>query len=56
MNTKTKEEARNKGNPYFLRVPWNQGGLVNTTPGALHLYLMNGNMGEKAKEAPYLLK
>ena len=34
MNTKTKEGARNKGNPYFLRVPWNKGGLVNTGPGA----------------------
>ena len=30
MNTKTKEGARNKGNPYFLRLPWNKGGLVNT--------------------------
>ena len=30
MKTKTKEGARNKGNPYFLRVPWNKGGLVNT--------------------------
>ena len=34
MNTKTKEGARNKGNPYFLRVPWNKGGLVNTDPGS----------------------
>ena len=33
MNTKTKEGARNKVNPYFLRVPWNKGGLVNTGPG-----------------------
>ena len=32
MNTKTKEGARNKGNPYFLRIPWNKGGLVNTGP------------------------
>ena len=32
MNTKTKEGARNKGNPYFLRVPWDKGGLVNTGP------------------------
>ena len=32
MNTKTKEGARNKGNLYFLRVPWNKGGLVNTGP------------------------
>ena len=32
MNTKTKEGARNKGNPYFLRVPWHKGGLVNTGP------------------------
>ena len=32
MNTKTKEGARNKGNSYFLRVPWNKGGLVNTGP------------------------
>ena len=35
MNIKTKEGARNKGNPYFLRVPWNKGGLVNTGPGEL---------------------
>ena len=33
MNTKTKEGERNKGNPYFLSVPWNKGGLVNTGPG-----------------------
>ena len=33
MNTKTKEGARNKGNPYFLRVPWLKGGLVNMGPG-----------------------
>ena len=33
MNTKTKEGARNKGNPYFLMVPWNKGGLVNAGPG-----------------------
>ena len=33
MNRKTKEGVRNKGNPYFLRVPWNKGGLVNTGPG-----------------------
>ena len=33
MNTKAKEGARNKGNPYFLRVLWNKGGLVNTGPG-----------------------
>ena len=32
MNTKIKEGARNKGNPYFLRDPWNKGGLVNTGP------------------------
>ena len=32
MNAKTKEGARNKGNPYFLRVPCNKGGLVNTGP------------------------
>ena len=32
MNTKTKEGARNKGNSYFLRVPWNKGGLVNMGP------------------------
>ena len=32
MNSKTKEETRNKGNPYFLRVLWNKGGLVNTGP------------------------
>ena len=35
MNTKTKEGARNKGNPYFLRVPWNKGGLVNMGPGTV---------------------
>ena len=35
MNTKTKEGARNKGNPYFLRVPWNKGGLLNTDLGIL---------------------
>ena len=35
MNTKTKEGARNKGNPYFLRVPWNKGGLVNTGPSVI---------------------
>ena len=33
MNTKAKEGARNKGNPYFLRIPLNKGGLVNTGPG-----------------------
>ena len=33
MNTKTKEGTRNKGNPSFLRVPWNKGGLVNMGPG-----------------------
>ena len=33
MNTKTKEGARNKGKSYFLRVPWNKGGLVNMGPG-----------------------
>ena len=33
MNTKTKEGARNEGNSYILRVPWNKGGLVNTCPG-----------------------
>ena len=33
MNKKTNEGARNKGNPYFLRFPWNKGGLVNTGPG-----------------------
>ena len=38
MNTKTKEGARNKGNPYFLRVPWNTGGLVNTGPGTVGVY------------------
>ena len=33
MNTKiNKKRARNTGNPYFLRVPWNKGGLVNTGP------------------------
>ena len=24
MNTKRKEGAGNRGNPYFLRVPWNK--------------------------------
>ena len=38
MNTKTKEGTRNKGNPYFLSVPWNKGGLVNTGPGFLTTY------------------
>ena len=33
MNTKTKEGARNKGNPYFLMVQWNKEGLVNTGHG-----------------------
>ena len=33
MNTKRKGGARNKGNPYFLRVPWNKGALVNMGPG-----------------------
>ena len=32
MNTKTNEGARNEVNPYFLRAPWNKGGLVNTGP------------------------
>ena len=32
MNRKTKKGARNKGNPYVLRVLWNKGGLVNTGP------------------------
>ena len=41
MNAKTKEGARNKGNPYFLNVPWNKGGLVNTGPG---LTLTQGNL------------
>ena len=27
MNTKTQEGATNKGNPYFLRVPWIKGGF-----------------------------
>ena len=35
MNTKTKDGARNKGKPYFLRVPWNKGDLVNTGPAWL---------------------
>ena len=34
MNTKMKEGARNKGNTFFLRIPWNKGGLVNMGPGA----------------------
>ena len=33
-----KEVSRNKGYPYFLRVPWNKGGLVNMGPGG-HLDL-----------------
>ena len=37
MNTKTKEGTRNKGNPYFLRVPWNKGGLVNMGPGNMDI-------------------
>ena len=45
MNTKTKEGARNKGKPYFLRVPWNKGGLVNTGPG--HDILLVGFTLEK---------
>ena len=32
MNTKTKEGARNKGNPYFLRVASDKGSLVNMGP------------------------
>ena len=39
MNTKTKEGASNKGNPYFLRVPWNKGGLVNTGPELMLLFV-----------------
>ena len=42
MNTKTKEGARNKGNPYFLRVPWNKGGLVNMGP--VHGLKLNNNI------------
>ena len=34
MNTKTKKGARNKGNSYFLRIPWNKRGLVNTGSGS----------------------
>ena len=41
MNAKTKEGARNKGNPYFLRVPWNKGGLVNTGPGLAFISVCN---------------
>ena len=44
MNTKTKEGARNKGNLYFLRDPWNKGGLVNTGPDiSLKKYLSDLN-------------
>ena len=32
MNTKSKEGAGNKGNPYFLRAPWNKRDLVNMGP------------------------
>ena len=32
MNTKMNEAATNKGNPYFLTVPWNKVGLVNMGP------------------------
>ena len=43
MNTKRKEGARNKGNPYFLRVPWNKGGLVNTGPGQFNFYFFQNH-------------
>ena len=33
MNTKMKEVARNEGNPLYLKVIWNKGGLLNTGPG-----------------------
>ena len=39
MNTKANEGERNKGNPYFLRVPWNKGGLVNTGPDWLKTFV-----------------
>ena len=39
MNTKTKKGAGNKGNFYFLRVPWNKGGLVNTGPGTFNVFI-----------------
>ena len=45
MNTKTKEGARNKGNPYFLRVPWTKGGLVNTGPDGMSPTLLGQLMG-----------
>ena len=32
MNTKASRGGRNKGDPYFFRVHWNKGGLVNTGP------------------------
>ena len=44
MNTKTKEGARNKGNPYFLRVPWDKGGLVNTGPGSFQRRILTKYM------------
>ena len=44
MNTKTKEGARNKGNPYFLRVPWDKGGLVNTGPGLLINFIQKSQL------------
>ena len=47
MNTKTKEGARNKGNPYFLRVPWNKGGLVNTGPDFVFPKINTGNSKEE---------
>ena len=37
MYNKMKEGARNKGNPYFLRVPWNKGGLTKMGPGVVRL-------------------
>ena len=42
MNTKRKEGARTKANPYFLRVPWNKGGLMNTGPGVRTIDLRGG--------------
>ena len=53
MNTKTKERARNKGNSYFLRVPWNKGGLVNTGPW--HPFAAWGYYNDQATGLPDFL-
>ena len=48
MNTKTKERARNKGNPYFVSVPWNKGGLVNTGPYPVHFRSLGVNFSQES--------